>query len=117
MAIGGDFSYYYYKSFKKFYNILYSELDENNKTELGLVNYVEKSNNWNAFAFKPQVCLRYQLQKLLLEGGIGYAFTISNGVAEMKSQLSGSNEDFYGNSNRNFNFNKMVFQLSLFYTL
>jgi hypothetical protein len=117
VAGGVDFSYYYCMSFEKFYGILYSKFDDNNNAHLDLVDYTERTNSWNAFAAKPQVSLRYQFQKLLLEGSVGYAFTISNGFAKMKSQLAGSNEDYYGASNRNYDFNKIVFQLSLLYTL
>lgn len=114
---GIDFSYYNYKSIEKFYGIGFSVLDDNNITNVEYVDYIERINEWKAFVFKPQVCLRYQFQKLMLEGSIGYTFTRSNLFAEMKSQLAGSNEDFYGTSNRQYDFNKMVFQLSLFYTL
>jgi hypothetical protein len=117
VAAGLDLSYYNYRSTEKFYGIGYSVPDENDVTNVEFVNYTERTNEWKAFVAKPQICLRYQFQKLLLEGSTGYAFTKSNVFAEMKSQLAGSNEDFHGTSNRNFNFNKMLFQLFLFYTL
>lgn len=117
VATGVDVSYYNYKSTDKFYGILYSKLDDNNMAELSLVHYIERTNEWHAFVAKPQICLRYQYQKLLLEGSLGYAFTISNAFADMKSQLAGSNENFYGSHKQNFDFNKLIFQLSLFYTL
>lgn len=117
VAAGLDLSYCYYKSTEKFYGIGYSIPDENNVTNVEFVDYTERTNEWKAFVAKPQICLRYQFQKLLLEGGIGYAFTISNLFAEMKSQSDGSNENYYGTSNRNYDFKKMIFQLSLFYTL
>lgn len=117
LAAGVDFSYYYYKSFEKYYVIGYSVPDNSDVTNIEYIDYTKRTNEWNAFATKPQVCLRYQFQRLLLEGSIGYAFTISNGVAEIKSQSPSSNEDFYGSAKRNYDFSRMVYQLSLFYTL
>lgn len=117
LAAGVDFSYYYYKSSEKFYIIGYSVPDNNDITNIEYIDYTKRTNEWNAFATKPQICLRYQYQKLLLEGSLGYAFTISNAFGDMESQLAGSNENFYGSYKQNFDFNRLVFQLSLFYTL
>jgi hypothetical protein len=117
VAAGIDLSYYNYKSTEKFYGIGYSVPDKNDVTKIEFIDYTERTNECKAFAAKPQVCLRYQFQRLLLEGSIGYTFTISNMFAEIKSQSPGSNEDFYGSAKRNYDFNRMVYQLSLFYTL
>lgn len=116
IAAGIDLSYYYYKSYDNFYQIDYSVVDINNKADLSSVAYVERTSRFNAFVVKPEIGLRYQFQRLLLEGNVGYAFTHSNFYADMKIQDL-SSADFYGTSNRKYEFKKMIFQLSLFYTL
>jgi len=116
LAAGIDFSYYCYKSIQKFYGVDYTVLDGSNMAALYNLNYVERTNEWNALVAKPVIGLRYQFQKLLLEGTVGYAFTHTNGHADLKIQDISMADD-YSTFDRKYNFNKMVFQLSLFYTL
>ena len=116
IAGGIDLSYYYYKRYDNFYQIDYSVVDINNKADLSSVAYVERTNEWNALVAKPVIGLRYQFQRLLFEGNVGYAFTHTNGHADMKIQDISMDDD-HSTSNRKYDFNKIVFQLSLFYTL
>lgn len=116
LTAGIDFSYYCYKSIQKFYGIDYTVLNGSNMAALYNLNYVERTNEWNALVAKPVIGLRYQFQKLLLEGNVGYAFTHTNGHADLKIQDISMDDD-HSTSNREYNFNKIVFQLSLFYTL
>jgi len=115
LTAGIDFSYYYYKSIQKFYGINYTVLDGSDIAALYNLNYVERTNEWNALVAKPVIGLRYQLQKLLLEGTVGYAFTHTNGYADLKIQDISMDDD-HSTSNREYDFKKTVFQLSLFYT-
>ena len=116
LAAGIDLNFYYYKSIQNFYSIDYSVLNGNNTATLSNLYYEELTNNRYAFSFKPNLALRYQFQKLLLEGNVGYAFTYSNFYADMQTQFFDMT-DSHGTAYRKYDFRKMVLQLSLFYTL
>lgn len=116
LSAGFDLSFYYYQVNDEYFDINYSILDANNMSQLNYLTYVKITNDRYAYSLKPFLAICYKFQNLLIEGNVGYSGTISKFHADMLLQDINM-VDNHSTNDRNYNFNKMVFQLSLFYSL
>lgn len=118
---GFNLSYSHLEVASKYYNISYYGLDNENKSKIGLISLMNMNIKTMAYTINPLLGVRYQFQKLLFEGNIGYAFTKADyaikydfssieGISGIIAKGSNS-----GKSGPN-NFRNLVYNVSVFYT-
>jgi len=116
---GGDLAYYHLAIESKYYNIDYQGLDENDKSEIGIISLHNRHDKKKGYVIKPLLGARYQFQKLLMEASVGYAFIKADyfypgkfsSIDKTGIISSGSTYD-----EGHYNFKKIGYQFSLYYT-
>jgi len=84
-----------------------------------MVDFNELQLNCENFAAKPLIGIRYQFQKLLFEGSVGYYYLKHSSTVDIKSlgwidPGNISSSSFHGFQQSDFN--KFTYNISLFYT-
>lgn len=116
---GFDVAYYHQYIFLEYYETDYSQLDQNNKTNLLSLSFDILKSMKDEYTIKPLVGLHYQFQKLLFEGSIGYYYLKSMNVTDKQSKVWYNNNVTKENSLRYVypsNFSKLSYNISLYYT-
>jgi hypothetical protein len=116
---GADAAYYRLAIESKYYSISYDGLDENDKSEIGIISLLNRHDKKKGYVIKPLLGARYQFQKLLMEASVGYAFIKADyfypgkfsSIDKTGIISSGSTYD-----EGHYNFKKIGYQFSLYYT-
>lgn len=115
--IGVDFSCVLYHYYAKYFSIGYTELNDNNMSELRSLSYVERVNKYNTYSAKPLLGANYQYKNLMLDVSAGYSLSTYKVKGNLDTQSPESSEMYIGPFERNFkNFQQFIYQISLFYT-
>jgi hypothetical protein len=116
---GIDIAYYHQFIFSKYYRISYGELDDNYQNTLSYCGINKFASYNDCYSIKPFIGLSYQFQKLRIEGNIGYNIVKYTNVTEIKSN-GWYNPGIIKNTEWRVTypskFNKMIYNISLFYT-
>jgi hypothetical protein len=114
---GINLAYYYHYRYLEYFSISYSKLDDNNTSNLKAVEFVKRHNIYNAYLIKPMLGVRYQFQKVIIEGSAGYSYGFWNGSGSINNQHHTSNNiGKFLFSRDPEKLKQIICQLSLFYT-
>ncbi len=115
--IGVDFSCVFYHYYSKYFSIGYTELDNNNTSELRSLSYVERVNKYNTYSAKPLLGANYQYKNLMFDVSVGYSLSAYKLKGTLDTQSPKSPEMHISPFERDFNnYRQFVYQISLFYT-
>jgi hypothetical protein len=115
---GFDLSYTQLKFHADYFGVAFSKLDEENITQLHSITYVTNEHRNNCFSVKPLLGFRYLFQKkLLVECSIGYGLTFGKAKGTLEIQPYNSNDVNTTSFWRKNDFNQIITQVSLSYSL
>jgi hypothetical protein len=113
---GFDLSYTHLKFHADYFGVDFSELEEDNMTQLHNLSYIINEYRNNCFAGKPLLGCRYLFQKkLLMECSIGYSWTFGQIKGHLAQQSYHSNESTRTPFERGNDFNQIVVQVLVNY--
>lgn len=119
--LGGiDIGYTYQYMHSRSFVLGYYPLDANNETTLYQIDEITYNSYDNIFNVRPFVGLSYQFQKLMIEGSIGYYYSIYSVKSIYKNRIYDTVDinnasPYIANWTRNLD--KLTYKISLFYTL
>jgi hypothetical protein len=119
--LGGiDIGYTYQYMHSRYFSLGYYTLDANNQTTLYQIDYSTIDSYDNILNIKPFIGISYQFQKLLVEANIGYYYSTYFAHRKYQDRIYNSinianASPYIANWTRNYD--KIIYKISLFYTL
>ncbi|BEG99978.1 hypothetical protein [Bacteroides sedimenti] len=92
---GADLEFCHFSANAKYYNIHYINMSDNYMASMTSVIFINRNINSNAYMCRPLLGVRYQFQRLLIEGNLGYSFNKRKFYGDMTLDLGyqgGNNE-------------------------
>lgn len=117
---GVDIGYTYQYMHSRYFSLGYYTLDANNQTTLYQINYSTIDSYDNILNIKPFIGISYKFQKLLVEANIGYYYSTYFAHRKYQDRIYNSinianASPYIANWTRYYD--KIIYKISLFYTL